>query len=603
MPPQPAGPTTLTALFFDAMERFRDRPARLRARREGGWVDISTLEVADCVHALSLGLKELGVVPGDRVAILSENRPEWAYADFAILTARCTDVPIYATLPAGQIEGLLRDSGAVAILLSNRTQLDKIQEVRGRLPALAHVIVFDDGLEATNVLGLRKVLATGRAAAPRYPGWRDEALSVRPEDVATIIYTSGTTGEPKGVMLTHRNICSNVNAALTVLDVRDQDESLCFLPLSHILERTAGLYVMIRAGVTINYARSIESVAADMLERRPTLLTAVPRMFEKIHERVLDKVQAGGPARQRVFRWAKAAGEAWADRRIERRPVPLMLRLRYAIADRLVFRKLRAGTGGRLRCTISGGAPLNPEIARFFYAAGIPILEGYGLTETSPVIAVNSLEAHRLGSVGRPLPGVEVRIADDGEILTRGPHVMKGYYHKPEATAAVLSPDGWFHTGDIGRLDPDGFLFITDRKKDLIVTAGGKNIAPQPIEGRLKTNPFVANAVMLGDRRKFPVVLLVPNFEKLRAWAHTERLAFVDDTALVALPAVRTKMELEAKKHLRDLAHFEVPKKFLVLPRDFSIERGEMTPKLSVRRRVVETNYAEEIAGLYDMDD
>jgi long-chain acyl-CoA synthetase len=590
-------PATLNQLFFDAMERFRDRPAMLRARRDSVWTDISTHEVAESVHATSLGLLELGVQPGDRVAILSENRPEWAYTDLGILTARAIDVPVYATLPAAQIEGLLRDSGSAILFVSNRTQLEKIRQIRDRLPDLREIIAFDDGLDVTS---LRQLMTRGREVAVEYPEWRETALAAGPDDVATIIYTSGTTGEPKGVMLTHGNIASNVRACANVLDVRDGDESLSFLPLSHIFERTAGHYVMLHIGVTINYARNVDTVAADLLERSPTVLTAVPRMYEKIYEKVVDKAQAGGPRKVRIFQWARAAGDAWADRKIRGQPIPLGLRLRYQIADRLVFSRLRKGTGGRLRCSVSGGAPISPDIVRFFYAAGIPILEGYGLTETSPVIAVNTFAALRPGSVGRPVPGVEVRIAEDGEILTRGPHVMKGYYNKPEQTAEVLDRDGWFHTGDIGRVDQDGFLYITDRKKDLIVTAGGKNIAPQPIEGRLKTNPFVTHAVMLGDKRKYPILLLVPNFEKLRGWAKAEGLTFGDDAGLVALPAVQTKMELEAKKHLRDLAQFEVPKKFLLLPRDFSIDRGELTPKLSIRRKIVEQNYQAEIAKLYD---
>ena len=593
-------PATLNDLFFDAMERFRERTAMLRARRDGNWTDISTAEVADCVHATSIGLLELGLEPGDRVAILSENRPEWAYADFAILTARCTDVPIYSTLPTPQIEYLLRDSEAVAVMVSNRTQLDKILQIRDSVPKLQHVITFDDGVEGPGILPIRRLMNTGRTQASQFPRWRDEALSVKPDDLATIIYTSGTTGDPKGVMLTHGNIGSNVRACAHVLDVRDGDESLSFLPLSHIFERTAGHYVMLHIGVTINYARNVDTLAADLLDRAPTVLTAVPRMYEKIYEKVMDRAREGSPRKQRIFRWARATGEEWTNRKLAGQAIPFALKLKHRLADRLVFERVRAGTGGRLRCSISGGAPLNPEIARFFHAAGMPVLEGYGLTETSPVITVNTFEAMRIGSVGRPIPGVEVRIAEDGEILTRGPHVMKGYYKKPEATAEVLTPDGWFHTGDIGRLDQDGFLYITDRKKDLIVTAGGKNIAPQPIEGRLRTNPLVAQAVMLGDRRKFPVLLLVPNFEKLRQWAAAEGLTFADDAALVALPAVQTKMELEVKKHLRDLAQFEVPKRFLILPRDFSIERGELTPKMSIRRKAIEKNYQAEITALYD---
>jgi long-chain acyl-CoA synthetase len=364
----------------------------------------------------------------------------------------------------------------------------------------------------------------------------------------------------------------------------------------------AGHYVMLHAGALINYCPSVDAVAKDLVERSPTVLTAVPRVYEKIYEKMLDVVKEGGPAKARVFDWAKRTALQWADHRLNGRAVPAGLSLRYWAADKLVFSKLRSRTGGRLRCSVSGGAPLNAEIARFFYAAGIPLLEGYGLTETSPVIAVNTFQALRIGSVGKLLPGVEVRIAEDGEILTRGPNVMKGYYNRPDATAEALSADGWFRTGDIGKLDADGFLFITDRKKDLIVTAGGKKIAPQPIEGRLKTNPFIASAVMLGDKRKFPILLLVPNFEKLRAWAQAEGIAAADDAALVALPAVQAKMEQEAKKHLRDLAQFEVPKKFLILPKEFTIEGGELTPKMSVKRKVVEQKYRSQIDQLYGDD-
>ena len=594
-----SAPTTLNELFFDAMDRFRDRPVLLRARRDGAWTDISAREMADCVYALSLGFLELDAMPGDRIGILSENRPEWAYADFAALTARCVDVPIYPTLPAGQIEFMLRDAGVSILCVSTATQLEKIRAIRSSLPALRHVVVFDDGVEGPDVMSIRKLMQLGRTETAEWPTWGPEAASVRPDDVATIIYTSGTTGDPKGVMLTHRNLTTNAVECVKSLGVNDRDECLSFLPLSHIFERLAGHYVMVHAGALINYCKSVDAVAADLIERSPTVLTAVPRLYEKIHERLVDLVKESGAAKVRVFEWARRTALEWADLTLAGKVVPAGLRLRYWIADQLVFTKLRRRTGGRLRCSVSGGAPLNPELARFFYAAGMPILEGYGLTETSPVITVNTFHALRLGSVGRPLPDVEVRIAEDGEILARGPNIMKGYYNRPDATAEAVTPDGWFKTGDIGRVDEDGYLFITDRKKDLIVTAGGKNIAPQPIEGRLKTNPFITTAVMLGDKRKFPILLLVPNFEKLRAWATAEGLSFADDAALVALPAVQSKMEQEAKKHLRDLAQFEVPKKFLVLPRDFTIETGELTPKMSVKRKVVEQRYRVEIEALY----
>jgi len=590
---------TLTDLFFTAIDRFADRQVVMRTRRNGGWTDISCRELRDDVRALSAALRTLGLQAGDRVALLSENRPEWAITDYACLAVRCADVPVYPTLPAGQIEYLLRDSGAVVICVSSAAQLEKIQSIRRGLPALRQVIVFDAGLEGPDVLSFRAVLERGRAAADQYPHWREEALEVTADDLATIIYTSGTTGEPKGVMLTHGNLASNAAAALTVLDVQGDDECLSFLPLSHIFERMAGHYVMLSAGVIINYCQAIDAVAADILNRRPTVLTSVPRVYEKVYARILEGA-AASPLKARIFRWAKRAGERWAEQRLGVGPVRPLVALQRALADRLVFRKVRDRLGGRLRFCVSGGAPLAADIGRFFYAAGIPILEGYGLTETSPVITVNTLEAPRFGSVGRAVPGIEVRIAEDGEILTRGPHVMKGYFNKPEATAQAIDADGWFHTGDIGRFDDEGYLYITDRKKDIIVTAGGKNIAPQPIENRLRANPLIANAVMLGDRRKFPIALLVPDFDTLRAWAEAQGLRAEGDEAMVGLPEVRAKMELEAKKHLRDLAHFEVPKKFLVLPRDLSIERGELTPKLSVRRRAVEQNFRAEISALYN---
>ncbi|HSE67907.1 MAG TPA: AMP-binding protein, partial [Gemmatimonadales bacterium] len=344
---------------------------------------------------------------------------------------------------------------------------------------------------------------------------------------------------------------------------------------------------------------SIDAVSAEMKERQPTIVASVPRLYEKIYARVLEGALAGSTVKRRIFFWAKRTAELWAEYTLAHRPVPGGLGFKKRIADRLVFGKLKAATGGRLRIFVSGGAPLSAEIAKFFYAAGLPILEGYGLTESSPVIAVNTFDHLKLGTVGRPIPGVQVKIASDGEILTRGPHIMKGYYNKPDATKEAIDADGWFHTGDIGLLDADGFLKITDRKKDIIVTAGGKNIAPQPIENRVKSNKFVSNAVMIGDKRKFPIMLVVPNMDNLKAWAQAKNLAFADEASLVELPQAGDKIEREMKKELRDLAHFEMPKKVMLLSRDFSIEGGELTPTLKVKRRVVERNYQTQIEALY----
>lgn len=592
-------PRTLTELFFGAMDRFASRPVALRAKRDGAWRDISHAELLRQVHGFSAGLLALGVRPGDRVAILSENRPEWAVTDFACLTARCADVPVYPTLPANQIAYILQDSGSVAVCCSSAEQLAKILEIRGKVPSLKHVIVFDADAARDGALTFASVLAKGEAAKGNHPSWRSDALAAKPDDLATLIYTSGTTGDPKGVMLTHGNITSDVLAGLEVLDLRSSDECLSFLPLSHIFERMAGHYCMTQMGAVINYATSIENVPAEMGELRPTVVCSVPRLYEKIYARVLENAMAGSPLKQKIFRWAKRVGEAWAELHIEGKPIPAGLGIKYAVAHKLVFSKLVARVGGRLRFFVSGGAPLSADIARFFYAAGLPIMEGYGLTETSPVITVNGFGRARFGTVGKVVPGVEVKIAADGEILTRGPNVMKGYYNKPEATAEVLSADGWFSTGDIGELDADGFLRITDRKKDIIVTAGGKNIAPQPVENLVKRNPLVLNAVMIGDRRQFPIMLVVPNMDAVRKWSEVASMASASDSAVLGNAAVQTKLTGEIRKTLRDLAHYETPKKFLLLDKDFTIESGELTPTLKVKRRVVEQRHQERIEALY----
>ncbi|MGH7630715.1 MAG: AMP-dependent synthetase/ligase [Gemmatimonadales bacterium] len=594
-----ADPRTLNDLFLLAVERFASKPAALRYKQGGRWHILTHTELRDRVLHTSLGFRELGLAPGDRIAILSENRPEWAIADFASLLLRAADVPLYPTLPPKYIEYILRDSGAAAICVSNAAQLAKIREIRPRLPSLRSVITFDRDATGPDVMPLTELVSCGRKALSRYPGWETEARQVQPEDLATIIYTSGTTGDPKGVMLTHGNITSNVLAASQAIAIGGEDDSLSFLPLSHIFERMVGHYLMVHAGATINYATSADTVAAEMAEARPTVMTAVPRFYEKLLGRVLDGAMAGSPLRRRLFVWARKSAETWVEYVLAKRPVPGGVEFRRRVAQRLVFSKLQARTGGRLRYFVSGGAPLNPDIAKFFHAVGLPILEGYGLTETSPVISVNTFEHLKLGTVGRPIRGVEVKIAEDGEILTRGPHVMAGYYNKPDATRQVLDDDGWFHTGDIGLLDADGMLKITDRKKDLIVTAGGKNIAPQPIENMAKAGKFVLNAVMLGDKRNFPIMLVVPNLVKLKAWAAHKKLLAPDDASLLRLPEVEAKMDREVRKTLRDLAQYEMPKKLLLVPTDFTVEGGELTPTMKVKRRVVERRYAEQIEKLY----
>jgi long-chain acyl-CoA synthetase len=590
---------TLTRLFFDAIDKYGNKPAAMRYKAGGTWHDITHAELLKRVTHVGLAFKRLGVRRGDRVALLSENRPEWAIVDYACLCIGASDVPVYPTLPAPQIRYILKDSGAVAIFVSSAAQLAKILEIRSELPDLRHVVAFDSDATAPSVLSMEQVYRTGREAEAAGEGarFREDAFQARPDDLATIIYTSGTTGDPKGVMLTHNNVYSNCLDAIPQLPIGPDDSTLSFLPLSHIFERMAGHYAVFSMGVTINYAESIDALVQNLGEVRPTVVMAVPRVYEKVYARALENAMVS-PVKKKIFFWAKRVGEEVVGHTMAGRKPPGGLAFQYRLASKLVFSKLQARVGGRLKFFVSGGAPLSADIAKFFFAAGLPIYEGYGLTETSPVIAVNRPDAVRLGTVGKIIPGVEVKIASDGEILCRGPNVMKGYYNKPEATREVIDDEGWFHTGDIGEL-VDGFLKITDRKKDLIVTAGGKNIAPQPIEALAKKSKYVANVVMLGDRRKFPIMLTVPNFEQLEPWAKERALVFANRGELIRLPAVIEKMEREVLDQLHDLASYEMPKKVLLLEQDFSIEAGDLTPTLKVKRRVVEQRHQRQIEAAY----
>ena len=591
---------TLTQLFFTTTDRHAGLPAAFRSKVGGTWKAITHRETLERVQAISLGLRELRIAPGDKVAIVSENRPEWALADYACLCARATDVPIYPTLPANQTKYILNDSEAVAVFCSTTAQIDKVLEVKAGLPRLKHVIAFDGAAAAQRpgVMALAEVEAKGRAAKAKYPDWKREALSVAPEDLATLIYTSGTTGDPKGVMLSHYNIWSNVQACLQIIPIGGGDECLSMLPLSHSYERMVD-YTLFQAGVIINFAESFDTVAANLQEVKPTVVLSVPRLYEKVYARVLENALSGSAIKRSIFFWAKRAGEQWATLALAGLPIPGGLAIRKKIADRLVFAKLQARTGGRIRFFVSGAAPLSADIAKFFYSAGLPIIEGYGLTESSPVLTLNPLDGIKLGTVGRAIPGVELKIAADGEILARGPNIMQGYYKQPEATREAIDADGWLHTGDIGELDSDGYLKITDRKKELLKTAGGKYIAPQPIEGMVKRSTFVANAVLYGDRRKFPIILVVPNFDNLERWAAERGLSYGTRAELLELADVQAKMEREVMGTLRDLAKFETPKKVLLLENDFTIESGELTPTLKVKRRVIEKRYKDQIDAAY----
>ncbi|MDT8435825.1 MAG: long-chain fatty acid--CoA ligase [Gemmatimonadota bacterium] len=596
------GAGTLVDVWFDGLARVPEgRAARVR-RADGTWAAVGRREMARRVRAVALGLRSLGLERGDRVAILSHTRLEWALADWGTLLAGGVVVTVYPTLPADQVAWILADSGARVCFASDLDQLAKILERRGDLPDLETVVVFDDGPDRENgpgILPLAELEAHGQAALELAGSWEEHARRVRPSDVATLIYTSGTTGRPKGVQLTHANLHANTYQCFAILPIGPEDRSLSWLPLSHAFERTAGHFLMWAGGVEIAYAEDVDTVARDMTEARPTIMTGVPRMFEKFYDAVVETVESAGAFKKAGFRLARWFGERHALRRLAGRRPGLALRAGYRLADRIVFAKLRERTGGRVRYFVSGAAPLSASIARFFYSGGLTVLEGYGLTETSPVTNVNVPGGIRFGTVGPPVPGTRIRIADDGEILVAGPQVMKGYHGDPEATREALDPAGWLHTGDIGELDADGYLTITDRKKNLIVTAAGKNIAPQPIEERMARSAYVDQVVMLGDKRKFPIAVIVPSFQAFRVAVPGRIVRDQDRARHIDHPSLREVVEGDVLPRVADCARHERPKRVLLVAEPFSVANGLLTPTLKVRRRAVAERLAPRIEELY----
>ena len=592
---------TIADLPFHNMGRHPKE--RMIGRCRSGEIDaISSKELFERIRDVSLGLSSLGVTSGDRVALISESRPEWVICDMAILLLGAVTVPIYPTLNDSQVRYILGDAGVRIAIVSTKAQLDKVQAVRHLLPALEAVIVFDEvAASRASVMGLAEVTTRGHSQMTSSWGtgkeFRDRARAVSPEQLATIIYTSGTTGEPKGVMLTHANLVSNLYAAEEVLDLGPDDVALSFLPLSHGFERMAS-FLYLLTGTTMIFAESFDTIGRDIALVRPTMITGVPRVYEKMQARIVEKGQATPGVKGSLFRWALGVGARRARAELRgRRPGPVTA-VQSALADRLVCSKIRAGVGGRLRIIVSGSAPLPVTVLEFFCGIGLPIIEGYGLTETAPILTVNPLGALRAGSVGRPVKDVEIRIAPDGEILARGANIMAGYYNKPEATADVLR-DGWFHTGDIGVIDDQGYLAITDRKKDLLVTSGGKKIAPQPIENTLKRSPLVAEAVVLGDRQRYATALIIPDFAALERRLKDLGRPPGEREALVTRDDVVGLYEEIIDGLNRELAQYERIKKFAILPKEFSIESGELTPTLKVKRKVVEEKWREVILGLY----
>jgi len=587
---------TLAQLFLNTVKSYRKDDLMLY-KKEGQYTPISTEEFEKKVISLALGLNQLGLKKGDKLAILSENSPDWVMTDFAAICQGALTVPIYTSLTAQQVEYILQDSDTSIVVVSCQDQREKIEAIRSSLKGVKHFITFEPASHP-GFINLESLLETGRQRAAERPGLFTELVAaIQPEDEASLIYTSGTTGEPKGVILTHRNFISNIKTCVSLFDISYRDTVLSFLPLSHVLERMV-MFAYIYAGATVGFAESVETVAQNLLEVKPNIMVSVPRVFEKIYASVMDTILAGSALTRKIFFWAYKVGKSYAQKELNQQKIPSLLKLKRKIAHQLVFSKIIEKTGGQVRFFISGGAPLAKDIAEFFYALGLVIYEGYGLTETAPVLAVNRPGALRFGTVGKPIPEVEIRINSDGEILARGPNVMKGYYKKQAETHEAFE-GGWFHTGDIGYLDQDGFLVITDRKKDLIVTSGGKNVAPQPIENLLMSCPYIDTAVVIGDQRRFVTALVVPNFEKLEELARDRGLPFTDRKTLVRNEEIVKFIQAEIDQATAGLASYERIKKVGLLDRELEIEKGEITPTLKVRRAEVENRYRELIDSLY----
>jgi long-chain acyl-CoA synthetase len=580
---------TLRDLFEYVVRAYPARKEMLRIRAGRGWRTLTIRELERATRDTAARLQKAGIGPGDRVALYSENRPEWHVVDFACHLLGAVNVPLYSTLPAKQVEYIVSDAGAKVLIVSGRERARIALEVAVHIPGL-RVVGVDEEL-SEGLVGLAELPMPSTRHRP-------EPVPLGGSDLASLIYTSGTTGEPKGVMLTHSNFISQIETVRELFPVTERDVAMSFLPLSHVFERTVD-YAFFLWGAQINYVESIERVPTQLGEIRPTIMVSVPRLYERSYIKIISKVKQEGGAKRRLFEWGLRVGRQVKEAEWRGERANAFARGQYAVAKSRVFSKVLERLGGRLRFTISGGAPLAREVAEFFDIVGLPIIQGYGLTESSPVISVNQLDANRLGSVGRIVPGVEVRIESDGEILSRGPHIMKGYWRQPEASAEAVDGDGWLHTGDVGYIDSDGFLYITDRKKDIIVTSGGKNVAPQPIEGRLGATPFIAQAVLIGDKYPYLTALIVPNYEILEAHLHDKGIRWLDREELADHPATEELITEAVKAVNSELAVHERIRRFTVLAHELSLEEGELTPTMKVRRRVVHERYRNRIESMY----
>ena len=611
-------PTTRLRNLVDLIHRSVERNAGREAMRwklpkpkrgsdgdagEAAWTSRTYRELWDWVTAVSLGLRDMGIADGDRVCIVARTRPEWTVADLASLALGAVTCPIYPQSEAGQAAFVINNVGAVAVFVENAQQAAKIESIRAECPSVKHVITLESaGKFAPGTLTLDDVMARADTDAGVRRLWREGWEAIGREHLATVIHTSGTTANPKGAMLSHGNLLFNYEAAKQVVDFYETDVFLSFLPLSHIYGRIVDEVVALGTGAAVVFAEAlIERLPANMVEVKPTVMGAVPRLYERVYGRVLSAVESGSPMKQRIFRWASGLGPQKYANHLAGRPDSLLLKLQLRIADKLVFSKIRERTGGRVRYFVSGSAPLAQEIGEFFYGMGMLVLEGYGLTETSPFVSLNRPDDFVFGTVGRPAPGSEVRIDPaTGEILVRGPQVMQGYLNQPDETAAAIDVEGWFHTGDIGELDAIGRIRITDRLKNIIVLGNGKNVSPAPMEAALSTSKYVAQAVILGDRQAYTGALIAPDFEELAAWAGANGLPGLTPEQLVQEKAVDRLFDAEVKRTLAGFAIFERPRRVALLPRLLTEEAGELTPSMKTKNRVVLENWADKVAYLFD---
>jgi long-chain acyl-CoA synthetase len=596
---------TIAELFYEAVAH--DLPDALAYKSHGKWRPVSHQELLTRVERLALALANHGLKPGERVAILSENRPEWAMVDFACAILGLPTVPIYPTQNPAQTAFILKDSGARWIFCSTNDQLSKLLSHWDELSDLETAVLISGEpkhVEARTILKWKDLLNQEASQNARPSEVRAVGRERRPEDLLTIIYTSGTTGDPKGAMLSHGNIVSDIHAVLRVLQPHKGERCLSVLPLSHVYERTAGNYIMFHCGVSIYYTQNHMTIAQDLQETQPEIFLAVPRIFEKVYARVRDTALAGGLLKRAVLGWTLRVGHRLAGHHFRGERPGMGLRILAFFADRLVFSKVRVRTGGKIRLAISGGAALNPKVNEFFWSLGVPIYEGYGLTETSPILTLNAVGKVKPGTVGLPLMEFWegkpfLKLAEDGEVLVRGPNVMLGYWKNETATREVMDEDGYFHTGDIGAFDEAGRLAITDRKKEIIVTSGGKNVAPQPIENLLRQDKYIEQAVVIGDRQNFIAAIIHPHFPALRLWATHRHLKFKDEAELVTFPEVQAKLKRQVAHVNVGLAKYERIRKIILIAQELTPESGLLTPSLKVKRRAVDEAFKEQIAELY----